>query len=96
MFSVSVGVLTKIIDFDIFVRYDTVNLNDDHHFQVLSTHRSVKRHKDVSVGTKGCLLAQRCILRCVRHKGVTVGIKSCQWAQRCVSGHRGVSADTEV
>ena len=59
MFSVSVGVLSKIIDFDIFVRYDTVNLSDYRHFQVLSTDTQerqkaqgrVSGHKGVLVGT---------------------------------------------
>ena len=32
MFSVSVGVLSKIIDFDVFVRFDSMNLSDYGHF----------------------------------------------------------------
>ena len=45
LFSVSVGVLSKILDFDIFVRYESVNLNDYRHFQVFCIHMSLIEHQ---------------------------------------------------
>ena len=55
MFSVSVGVLSKILDFDIFVRYESVNLNDYRAFSsFLHTHElnRASMHNGVSVSVR--------------------------------------------
>ena len=91
MFSVSVGVLSKILDFDIFVRYESVNLNDYRHFQVFCIHMSLIEHQC----TTACQY-QQAQRRERGHSGVLVGLEVCQQAQRRASVHKGVTGGTAV
>ena len=81
MLIVSVRVFSKNTDFDIFVRYDPVNLSDYRHF---SRFRRIMRVDGIwvyignAVGMKIYQSAQR---RVSGHTGVSVGTRTCQWVQ---------------
>ena len=101
MLIVSVRVFSKILDSDIFVRYDSVNLSDYRHFSRIW---SILRVDGISMyimalqwalgrvnGYKACQWAQG---RASGHKGLSVGTRACQWTHTPVSGHKGVPVGT--